>query len=216
MGVHDKPFWWWLCPAQGSFLLWDGSRGGATGRHEGRKCPHSCQISSCSRRRTSFSFSKEKSNGASATGSSSGLCNCDKKGWARASSTLILLRGWISSIFLIRSNASTGVLGNCVVKGTGSLDGSLRMKRFAFSDVTKSRSGSESFPSFSQIIVNCSEKGLLVFRRPEVQTETSTNRHVPDQCNHHLGNMACAGLAQRKCIQHSINQWVSSIRDMRA
>lgn len=85
---------------------------GATGRHEGRKCPTSCQINSCNRSRCNFSFSNVKSNGASATGSSSGLCNCDKKGCASASLTVILFLGCISSIFRIKSNASNGVFGN--------------------------------------------------------------------------------------------------------
>jgi hypothetical protein len=37
--------------------------------------------------------------------------------------------------------------GNCWLRGVTGFVGSLRMKRFAFSDVTKSKSASGSFPS---------------------------------------------------------------------
>ena len=38
--------------------------------------------------------------------------------------------------------------GNCWLRGVTGFVDSLRMKRFAFSDVTKSKSASGSFPSF--------------------------------------------------------------------
>ena len=143
-----------------SFLLGAAFLLGATGKHEGRKSPTSRQINSCNRSLCSFSFSNVKSNGLSATGSSSGLCNWDRKGCARAPSTVTHLRGWIWSIFRIRSNASGGVLGNWTLSGVGVLFGSFRINLLAFSEVTKSRSVSDSFPSFSVIIVNYKYKQI--------------------------------------------------------
>lgn len=79
-------------------------------------------------------------------------------GCESACPTSIRRRGWICSIFRIKSSASGGTFGNWTLSGVGGLLGSLRMKRLALSDVTKSRSASESFPSFSQMIVSCCDK----------------------------------------------------------
>ncbi len=45
-------------------------------------------------------------------------------------------------------------LGNCLVSDIGLVFGSFLMKRFAFSDVTKSKSSSGIFPSLSVMIVS--------------------------------------------------------------
>lgn len=68
------------------------------------------------------------------------------------------LRGWIDNIFLITSRAFEGVPGNWELRGAGGSFGSFRMNRFAFSEVTKSRSASDSFPSFFEMMVNCKMK----------------------------------------------------------
>ena len=62
--------------------------------------------------------------------------------------------GCICNIFESKSIAVGGAFGNCLLRGTGILFESFLMKRFAFSDVTKSRSCSGSFPSLSEIIVS--------------------------------------------------------------
>ena len=127
---------------------------GGTGRQEGRKSPTSFQMSSFNRTRCNFSSSKLKSKGRSHLGSSSSWCSCAMKGCFNAPSTVIRFRGLIWSIRASKSKQSGDALGNCLLRGTTGLLGSLRMKRSAFSDVTKSRSSSGSFPSLFVIIVS--------------------------------------------------------------
>ena len=50
---------------------------------------------------------------------------------------------------------SGGAFGNCLLSGTTLLLGSLRIKRRAFSEVTKSRSLSGSFPSLAVMRFSC-------------------------------------------------------------
>lgn len=134
---------------------------GGTGRQDGLKSPTSCQINCCSRTRCKRSFSKLKSNGFGATGSSLGLCSCDRKGCASACSTVTRFLGWIWTIFLIKSSASEGAPGNWRLNGGGGLFGSFRMKRLAFSEVIKSSSWSCSLPSFSQMRVSCDKRDWM-------------------------------------------------------
>lgn len=91
------------------------------------------------------------------------------------------------------------MFGNCFDRGVGALDGSLRMKRRAFSDVTKSRSESGSFPSFSQMSVSCrrqrgmrsGEECVSQVHKASASVGLERDINIPDQYNHHQGSMAC-------------------------
>lgn len=137
-----------------------------------------------------------KSNGTSATGSSSGLCSWERNGCFKASPPVIRFAGCTSSILRIRSKASNGVFGNCRVSGVGGLLDNFLMKRFAFSEVTKSSSESGSFPSFSEIIVSYENRKMMGACQEDFFYESTiiiVVQNLPDQYNHHLGNKVYVG-----------------------
>jgi hypothetical protein len=100
------------------------------------------------------------------------------------------------------------------------LSGSLRMKRRAFSEVTKSRSSSGSFPSF--VVMRVSYTSSNAGAMCEIQMCRNKYKcfryyeslHSPDQCNLLQGRRAFSPIALPIHIPYSKRRRVCHIRDM--
>jgi len=97
------------------------------------------------------------------------------------------------------------------------------MKRRAFSEVTKSRSSSGSFPSFDVMRVSYDTRVRMPMQSvryncigPNIKNDLDTNEslHSPDQCNLLQGRMAFSPTALPIHIPYSKRRRVCHIRDM--